>query len=50
MKALFSLKFDGLTCYVFPHGIVSMGGWTFQIEAAGPELRNAIEAARIPNT
>jgi len=45
MKSLYKIEFEGMTCRVFPYGICQMGGWTFQIEAACPALRKAIEAA-----
>ena len=46
MKPIFHFTFDGRRGAVFPHGSASWGGAFFQIEAAGSELRAAIEAAR----
>lgn len=45
-KAKFQFMFMGSVGYVFAGDFVSWGGAWFQIEAAGAELRAAIESAR----
>lgn len=46
VPALYSFRFDGRTGHVFPNGFIRWGGCCFQIEAAGPALRAAIDSAR----
>ena len=42
----FRFTFDGIDGAVFPGGFIKWNGGSFQIEAAGPELRAAIERDR----
>ena len=46
---MFKFKFEGIPGTCNEHNFVSWGGASFQIEAAGPHLRAAIETARPHN-
>jgi hypothetical protein len=46
MQKLFQFEFLGRIGYVFEGNFVRWGDMSFQLEAASPELRQAIEQAR----